>query len=166
MEVVSAPAVFTASGAKPPEPAIYGAYEVGRTSMPWVHNEPSPWSRDKLPNCATKKSDWQMDPGQYDPIGFRVEDAVLGASHNKKRPAFDSTEVRELIATMFGLETPGVQAYDANAAQKKLYPRVDNNRSVFRSTSEQRPSSKSSVPSPAEYRPNMQSVFRHTPNSV
>eukprot|EP00325_Prymnesiales_sp_UTEX-LB-985_P002021 CAMPEP_0174702886 /NCGR_PEP_ID=MMETSP1094-20130205/7029_1 /TAXON_ID=156173 /ORGANISM="Chrysochromulina brevifilum, Strain UTEX LB 985" /LENGTH=239 /DNA_ID=CAMNT_0015900737 /DNA_START=12 /DNA_END=731 /DNA_ORIENTATION=- len=134
--------------------------------MPWVHNAPSPWSRDGLPNSASKQPDWQMDPGQYDPVGFRVEDAVLDASHNRKRPAFDSTEAREFLVRIHGLESPGVMMYDAETAQKKLYPNEDCSVSAFRSTTPQRPSSKSTVPSPAHYRPRPKSaLYRYEQNS-
>ena len=143
-------------GGRPRVPVAFGEYEVGRTSMPWVRNMPSAWSldgRNKLP-----KPDPTNDPGHYDPYAYGwFSDNRRIHGYNKKRPGFDSSEVRRLRHRMLGLES-GNLVYNVGEAEKTLYPTIDANVSVFRSGSTQRPSSKSDTPGPAAYVPNDNSV--------
>lgn len=111
----------------------------------------------------------QGDPGAYYP--YQYEDAGTNPEHNSSassanRKPFDSTEVRELRASLFGLETPSVGKYPIFQPDKTIgqlddnirYPLLDANVSVFRSTSPQRPPAVSKVPGPDAYTPIMGSV--------
>lgn len=159
MEFVSAK-----GGPKPPVPCAFGQYEVGRTSKPWVHNEPSPWALDR----TTKQLPLETtgDPGQYDPYAYGfMSDEVRIKGYNKLRPPFDSTEIRDFGYDTFLGGDSGNLTYNAGAAQKKLEPTVDANVSVFRSKSAQRPSSRSEVPGPTHYSPDIGATHRHLTNS-
>ena len=110
----------------------------------------------------------QGDPGAYDPYFY--EDAGTNPtmnSSNKARKPFDSTEVRELRANLFGIDTPSIGQYPVFQPEKTLgdlddnmrYPKQDANVSVFRSSTRQRPASKSAVPSPDAYKPNVYAII-------
>jgi len=164
----------------PRVPVAYGQYEIGRSSRPkLLHSDPnltkpSPWSRDGMPQQMeggrqVPTVSPQGDPGQYYP--YMYEDAGTNPEHNGNnssamRKPFDSTEVRELRASLFGLETPSVGKYPVFQPDKTIgqlddavrYPLLDANVSVFRSTSPQRPPSTSKVPGPDHYSPIMGSI--------
>jgi hypothetical protein len=107
------------------------------------------------------------DQGAYDPYAFGfLSDWMRVHGHNKKRPPFDSSEVRELVYRYYGKDAPGIYRYNAGEAEKKLLPHVDDNVCVFRSRSLQRPSSDNKVPGPSDYSPNHDSVEPHLANAV
>ncbi|KOO31769.1 hypothetical protein Ctob_007406 [Chrysochromulina tobinii] len=161
----AAPTITASAGGRPRVPVLFGQYEVGRTSKPWVRNQPSPWSLDELPKAVPLPP--QGDPGAYDPFAFGfMSDEARVHGKNQHRPPFDSSQVREFVFRTFLGGESGSLTYDAGLAQKKLYPTVDANVSVFRSKSLQRPSSKSIVPGPNHYKLNMDSVESHIANSA
>mmetsp|Transcript_22082 Transcript_22082/g.56398 ORF Transcript_22082/g.56398 Transcript_22082/m.56398 type:complete len:274 (-) Transcript_22082:383-1204(-) len=152
------------AGPKPRVPVAFGQFEIGRTSKPWVRNQPSPWSLDEMPQSVPLAR--TGDPGAYDPFayGFMSDDARR-TGYNQSRPPFDSSQVREFIFRTFLGGESGNLTYDAGLAQKKLYPTVDANVSVFRSRTTQRPSARSPVPGPAHYAPNLRSVEANPANA-
>ena len=161
----AAPTITASAGGRPRVPVLFGQYEVGRTSKPWVRTQPSPWSLDELPKAVPLPP--QGDPGAYDPFAFGfMSDEARVHGKNQHRPPFDSSQVREFVYRTFLGGESGSLTYDAGLAQKKLYPTVDANVSVFRSKSLQRPSSKSIVPGPNHYKLNMDSVESHIANSA
>jgi len=110
----------------------------------------------------------QGDPGAYDPYFY--EDAGTNPtmnSSNKARKPFDSTEVRNLRANLFGVDTPSIGQYPVFQPEKTIgqlddnmrYPKQDANVSAFRSGSTQRPTSKSAVPGPDMYKPNVHAIM-------
>lgn len=156
--------VASSAGPRPRVPVAFGQFEIGRTSKPWVRNQPSPWSLDEMPQAVPLPA--QGDPGAYDPFAFGfMSDETRSNGYNQSRPAFDSSQVREFVYRTFLGGDSGNLTYDAGLAQKKLYPTIDANVSVFRSRTLQRPSSRSNVPSPAHYHPKMASVEAHIANS-
>ena len=160
-----APISTDGAGPRPRVPVAFGEYEVGRTSMPWVRNMPSPWSldgRDKHPALEPTG-----DPGAYDPYAYGfASDKVRREGYNKKRPAFDATEVRRLAHRILG-EASGALTYNVMEAENAIkYPAVDSQRSVFASRSLQRPSSRSHGPGPAGYMPQFGAVEANLSNTV
>ena len=154
MEFVPQPAApkGASAGSRPRVPVAFGQYEVGRTSKPWVKNARSAWSLDELAQSVPLEP--QGDPGAYDPYahGF-LSDEVRRKGYSKGRKPFDSTEIRTLATLLMARDSPGMGKYDSLTALKKLYPRADDNASVFRSRSLQRPTSVSAVPGPGDYKP-------------
>lgn len=176
MEMVPSDAGASAHGGVLKPPCAYGNYETGRSSRPlWQ----KPWGsagvaafKDSMPmdDRHPQRHPPQGDPGMYEP--YKYEDAGTNPEHNSSasrdtRKPFDSTEVRELRSTLFGLETPSVGHYPicrpeetiGSLDDKVRYPLLDANVSVFRSGSPQRPVSSSFVPSPAAYSPNVYSIM-------
>ena len=145
-------------GAPPPTPVIFGWFEVGRTSDPQLFSRPSACFKDKL--AQGTKTELTGDPGQYDPYAF---DDTLRLGYNKNRKPFDSTQYRDLHMNIgeLGYTAPGPGYYPthANYASGKAYKKQSAGRATFRSTSQQRPSAKSFVPSPDRYKPNMNSIY-------
>ena len=72
---------------------------------------------------------------------------------------------RELAMQLYGEDAPGPGAYQAAESQKKQYPQVDPNISVFRSGSLQRPKNDTPVPGSGTYSPNMASVYANQRDS-
>jgi len=167
-----------ASSGKVKAPVAYGQYELGRSSRPKNQINPNhkgaPWSTDgmlqQVPLPGTNVHYGTAgDPGAYEP--YMYEDAGTNPMFNSSassetRKPFDSTEVRELRSTLFGLETPSIGLYPVFLPDKTIgqlddnvrYPKQDANVSVFRSGSLQRPDAKSTVPAGAEYTPIMGSI--------
>ena len=154
------------TGGMPRAPVAYGGYEIGRSKNP---SRKSPFTSPPFKDGMLQRSALppQGDPGAYDPYFY--EDAGTNPAYNssnKNRKAFDSTEVRELRATLFGIDTPSIGQYPVFQPEKTLgqlddnlrYPKLDASVSSFKSSSLQRPSSKSAVPSPAAYMPNVNAV--------
>jgi hypothetical protein len=159
-------------GGFPRPPVAYGQYETGRSSRPAWNK---PWGsagvaafKDGMKQGVPLPP--QGDPGAYEP--YMYEDAGTNPMHNSNassetRKPFDSTEVRELKVTLFGLETPSVGHYPICRPEETMgslddnirYPKQDANVSVFKSNSLQRPNSKSAVPSPDAYTPNIHSII-------
>lgn len=169
---------FQTTSGKVKAPVAYGQYELGRSSRPknqkYPNHKGSPWSVDgmlqQVPLPGTNVHYGTAgDPGQYEP--YMYEDAGTNPLHNSNQSAetrkpFDSTEVRVLRSTLFGLETPSVGQYPVFLPEKTMgqiddnirYPKQDANVSVFKSGSLQRPDARSKVPAGAEYSPNMGSI--------
>jgi len=107
----------------------------------------------------------QGDPGAYD--AFTNSDIVASASftHNRTSKPFMATSTRELAMQLYGEDAPGPGAYQAAESQKKQYPQVDPNISVFRSGSLQRPKNDTPVPGSGTYSPNMSSVYANQRDS-
>lgn len=154
------------SGGVPRPPVAYGQYETGRSKNP-SRKSPftSPAFKDGMQQSVALER--TGDPGAYNPYFY--EDSGTNPafnSSNKNRKPFDSTEVRTLRANLFGIDTPSIGAYPVFEPEKTIgqlddnlrYPKVDANVSVFRSTSLQRPSAKSAVPSPDHYNPNIKAI--------
>jgi hypothetical protein len=166
-------------GGFPRPPVAFGQYETGRSSRP-VNNKA--WGtagvaafKDGMPVAGTRLLTYDgirttSDPGAYEP--YMYEDAGTNPMFNSNasadtRKPFDSTEVRELKVTLFGLETPSVGHYPICRPEETMgslddnvrYPKQDANVSVFKSGSPQRPLSKSAVPSPDHYHPNVYSIL-------
>ena len=124
MELVDVP-IATTGGGFPRVPVAYGQYEVGRSSRPGNKEakQPNPWSVDGMPQAVPLEPQGTVigDPGAYHP--YEYEDAGTNPLHNsssKNRKPFDSTQVRELRATLFGLETPSVGAYPVFQPEKTI----------------------------------------------
>lgn len=100
-------------------------------------------------------------PGAYNPYK-QIEIASRASfTHNRMSRAFGAGAARKLNVQTTGNGVPGPGAYLAADAAKKTQPDVDSNRSVFRSGMPQRPSDRTSAPSPAAYTPNMNSIYRN-----
>ena len=166
MEFLPAP-TGASTGGMPRAPVAYGQYEIGRSKNP-SRKSPftSPPFKDGMEQQVPLPS--QGDPGAYDP--FFYEDAGTNPtmnSSNKARKPFDSTAVRDLRANLFGIDTPSIGTYPVFQPEKTIgqlddnmrYPKQDANVSVFRSGMLQRPSSKSAVPAPDAYNPNIHAVL-------
>lgn len=161
------PVLPEGSGAgRPRVPVAYGQYETGRSKNP---SRKSPFTSPAFKDGMEQQVPLpvQGDPGAYNP--YYYEDSGTNPqfnSNSKNRKPFDSTQVRELRASLFGVDTPSVGQYPVFLPEKTLgdlddnvrYPKIDANVSVFRSGSLQRPSSKSDVPGPQRYSPNIKSV--------
>jgi len=76
-----------------------------------------------------------------------------------------ATSTRELAMQLYGEDAPGPGAYMAADSQKKQYPAVDPNISVFRSGSLQRPKNDTPVPGSGTYSPNMASIYANQRDS-
>ena len=76
-----------------------------------------------------------------------------------------ATSTRDLAMQLYGEDAPGPGAYQAAESQKKQYPQVDPNISVFRSGSLQRPKSDTSNPGSGTYSPNMASIYANQRDS-
>jgi len=159
----------------PRAPVAYGQYEIGRSKNP---SRKSPFTSPPFKDGMSQQwnpgtNQWPMplppqgDPGAYDPYFY--EDAGTNPTMNsdsKNRKPFDSTEVRQLRANLFGIDTPSIGQYPVFQPEKTLgelddnmrYPKQDANVSVFRSSTLQRPASKSAVPSPDAYTPNLLAI--------
>jgi len=185
---ITAAETQTTSG-KVKAPVAYGQYELGRSSRPknqkYPNHKGAPWSVDGMhqqidlaggtgAHAPTMRNvnihaGVSGDPGAYEP--YMYEDSGTNPMFNSNasaetRKPFDSTVVRELRSTLFGLETPSIGKYPVFQPDKTMgqlddnvrYPKQDANVSVFRSGSLQRPDAKSSTPAGAEYSPYMGSI--------
>lgn len=175
MEFLPAP-TGASTGAMPPSPVAYGQYEIGRSKHP---SRKSPFTSPPFKDGMAQSwqpgaNQWplplppQGDPGAYDP--YYYEDAGTNPTMNsssKNRKPFDATEVRQLRANLFGIETPSIGQYPVFQPEKTLgelddnmrYPKQDANVSVFNSGSKQRPNAKSAVPAPDTYTPNPNAIM-------
>ena len=140
----------------------FGSYEVGRSKKP-INQKPSAAFKDGMMKGVPLEP--QGDPGAYDP--YSNSDLVASASftHNKTSKPFMATSSRELAMQLYGEDAPGPGAYQAADAQKKQYPAVDPNISVFRSGSLQRPKDDTAVPGSGTYSPNMASIYANQRDS-
>jgi len=141
---------------KPRPPVPFGSYEVGRSKKP-INQKPTAAFKDGMIKGLPMEP--QGDPGAYDP--YTNSDLVASASftHNKTSKPFMATSTRELAMQLYGEDAPGPGAYQAAESQKKQYPQVDPNISVFRSGSLQRPKNDTPVPGSGTYTPNMGSIY-------
>ena len=137
---------FVPYGQSARKPLVFGWYEVGRSSNPAVCGRPSSAFLDKRPQGA--KLELTGDPGRYDPWAY---DEMASLGYSRSRKAFDATQARDMTMTIgeLGMAAPGPGYYVQHPrySQGRAYPAADSQRSVFTSTSLQRPSSKSFVPS-------------------
>ena len=147
---------------KPRPPVPFGSFEVGRSKRP-VNQKPTAAFKDGMVKGLALEP--QGDPGAYDP--FTNSDLVASASftHNKTSKPFMATSTRELSMALYGEDAPGPGAYQAAESQKKQYPQVDPNVSVFRSGSLQRPKNDTPVPGSGTYSPIMTSVYANQRDS-
>ena len=147
---------------KPRAPVAFGAYEVGRSKRP-VNQKPTAAFKDGMKKGLELEP--QGDPGAYD--AYTNADLVASASftHNKTQKPFMQTSTRELSVQLYGEDTPGPGAYQSADSQKKQYPAVDPNISVFRSGSLQRPKNDTAVPGSGTYSPNMMSIYSNQRDS-
>ena len=147
---------------KPRPPVPFGSYEVGRSKKP-VNQKPTAAFKDGMKKGFEHEP--QGDPGAYDP--YMNSDLIASASftHNKTSKPFMATSTRELAMQLYGEDAPGPGAYQAAESQKKQYPQVDPNISVFRSGSLQRPKNDTPVPGSGTYSPNMASVYANQRDS-
>lgn len=142
---------------RPKTPMVFGWYEVGRSSDPAVLRRQTPVFKDTTPQGTPLEL--TGDPGQYDPWAY---DDLTSQGYNQNRKAFDSTSFREMnlnIGESYTAPGPGYYVQHSQFALGRAYRAVDSQRSVFRSTSLQRPSARSFVPGPGNYSPNMNSVY-------
>lgn len=102
------------------------------------------------------------DPGAYNP--WEHEDWFRIFGFNKGRKPFDTTSMRDLMTRIFGVDAPPPGAYypEDERQRKANYP-ADNaaTTTVFTSKSLQRPVSKSDVPAPNHYSPNINSIHKN-----
>ena len=95
------------------------------------------------------------DPGMYDPYENSQIAATSSQTFNKTSKPFNSTAPRELVASVFGVDTPGPGKYDAKHPDAE----TDANASVFRSgTSQRPPAATSKTPGVGTYDPNLNSI--------
>jgi hypothetical protein len=141
---------------KPRPPVAFGEYEVGRSKKP-INQKPMAAFKDGMMKSMPLEP--QGDPGAYDP--YTNSDLVASSSftHNKTSKPFMATSTRELAMQLYGEDAPGPGAYQAAESQKKQYPQVDPNISVFRSGSLQRPKNDTPVPGSGTYSPQMGSIY-------
>ena len=150
---------------KPAAPVAFATYEIGRSSMP--HNAVQTAAfRDgtrrgliyaSMGGIARVESG---DPGAYDPFTGDSVSARVSFSHNKMNRPFGSMSARELKLNIRGRGVPGPGSYRAGDAKKNLMAEVDDNRSVFKSGSDQRPPPDSAhTPGPNVYSPNTAAVY-------
>ena len=147
---------------KPRPPVAFGDYEVGRSKKP-VNQKPTAAFKDGMKKGLELEP--QGDPGAYDP--YTNSDLVASASftHNKTSKPFMATSTRDLAMQLYGEDAPGPGAYQAAESQKKQYPAVDPNISVFRSGSLQRPKNDTPVPGSGTYSPNLKSIYANQRDS-
>ena len=147
---------------KPRPPVAFGQYEVGRSKKP-SNQKPTAAFKDGMKQGMEMEP--QGDPGAYDP--YNNSDLIASASftHNKTQKPFMATSTRDLAMQLYGEDAPGPGAYQASESQKKQYPQVNPNHSIFRSGSLQRPKDDTSVPGAGTYTPNMTSVYANQRDS-
>jgi hypothetical protein len=169
----SAPGAGIPKGGVPRVPVGFGMYEMSRFQK--HKGELTSWALDTMPQhneqheATWRKQGNNGDPGRYNP--YEYEDSGTNPEHNsscKNRKAFDSTGVRSLFSTLFGLDTPSIGAYPIIQPEKTLgelndkinYPNNDNTRAVFGAKEDQRPSAKQKDIGidPGRYNPNVMST--------
>lgn len=150
----------TMSG-KPRPPALFGSYEIGRSKR---SKSPSPAFADGMKKGLHYED--TGDPGAYDPHMNSDLSASSSFSHNKGyKPFGSSSPARGGVGANYGTDSPGPGKYQDALAFTKSVAVVDDNRSVFNSTSLQRPKDDTPVPGPGAHSPNRNSVYKHTRNS-
>ena len=148
---------------QPRPPVGFNTFEVGRSSMP-TNATPTSVFRDTMkrglvhPHMSGMAVVEMSDPGAYHPYAHDDIATRVSFSHNKMNRAFGTVSERTLSLNIYGAGVPGPESYDAGESAKRLYGLVDHNRSVFQSTTDQRPSYETSVPSPDTYTPDHTSV--------
>lgn len=146
---------------KPKPPAAFGSYEIGRSRR---SKSPSPAFADGMKKGLHYEE--TGDPGAYDPHVNSDMSASSSFTHNKGHKPFGSTSpARGGFAANYGADSPGPGKYQDAVAFSKSVAVVDDNRSVFNSTSLQRPQNETPVPGPGAHRPNHASIYKHTRNS-
>jgi len=161
------------TGGRPRVPVGFGMYECGRSAYdPHKKERAYAWCRDTLPQGVTPARDFcqisqagpinvnpQMDPGQYTPYRDFGESDLM-RSQSRQRRAFDSTEVRELVTRLFGKDAPPAIYNNVHGQYDyAYYKNFGGGRNAFTSTSLQRPESRSEVPGPDHYAPNLRAVY-------
>lgn len=149
---------------KPPAPHAFGTFEIGRSSMP-NNVVPTAAFRDgtkrgliysSMGGTARVESG---DPGAYDPFTGDTISARVSFSHNKLNRPFSAMSARALQLDVYGEGVPGPGTYRSADAKMGLMAEIDDNRSVFKSGTPQRPPpAMQNVPGPNVYSPNHASI--------
>ena len=83
---------FKPHGPIPAPPAIFGQYEMARTSLPGAALDPSAAFQDTTSKAS--KVEITGDPGKYNP--WEYDDRARLGGHSRKQRPFDSTAFRDL----------------------------------------------------------------------
>ena len=164
MELVNK--VIASIGGKVAAPAIFGQYETGRSGWPHVkaEAEESPWARDTVEQqCPVTGKGCHNglcgDPGAYEPYD-EFGRSEFNRSKTRNRPAFDSTELREVNVSIYGRDAPPAIYNNVHGQYDYAYYKdFGGARNAFNSTQTQRPDSRSDVPGPPAYTPNLAAIY-------